>query len=268
MIPGHNDNEDQRFMRRFRSIEIRQEGGAATVFQAKCKRTSKPCAVKVVKLHNSLDRKRFAAEVKAATTLSHCKNIVTTKLHHTTRSTGFLVMKLKRYELLERLSDYQTEDTVRAIFRQIAKGISSCHSMKIAHLDIKPENVLVSSRGKAYICDFGSAHMFDEPIEAPFGTSTYRAPESYQSWDFDKAAADIWSMGVLLYIILTGVYPFDGETREEVIESIKFGRIDLGELDDMNCSCSARDLLLQMLQVDPKKRPSIGQVLEHPFLCK
>ena len=236
------------------------------MFRALCSNTNKCYAIKAVQLHDFLDRKRFRSEVQIATTLSHCENIVTSVTHFESGSTGFLVMKLMRYDLLSTLADYNSEASILRIFHQVARGVMRCHERRIAHLDIKPENILLNSKGAVRLCDFGSSHMFDEPIDLnAFGTILYRAPETFSFSEFEKGAADIWSLGVLLYVLLTGVYPFPGETEEQVVDALKSNTLDFEDLRDTACSPISKDLLYKLLQTDPSSRPTIQEVLAHPW---
>ena len=254
------------FLWKYQSLKFCQAGASGTVFQAKCIITNKTCALKVVKLKNKRDTDRFVLETTIAKTLSPCRHIVTTKDSHISNNSGVLVMELMRNDLLNSLQSFKSEKSIKTIFHQISQGLAYCHSLKIAHLDIKPENILTDSQGNAFLCDFGSAQSFSDPVDPIFGTSFYRAPETYKSTTFDKAAADIWSMGILLFVLFTGVYPYPGETEEEVIESIDEGALCLDELHLIECSPSARELIQQLLALDPAARPTIFTVIGHKFL--
>lgn len=257
--------EDVEFLAKYQLLRVRQIGGAGTVYESRCRRTNQLCATKVMTLPTDQERISFVKEVAIASQLSRCKFIVSVKDYFISQTTGVLVMKMKKTDLLSTLSYKHKEASIKPLFRQVVVAIGHCHKRKIAHLDIKPDNVLLSSKGSVALCDFGSAHYFDEPIERPFGTCFYKAPETRNTLQFNKAAADIWSMGILLYVLLTGEYPFRGETEREIAESIQAGTMDFTELLQKRFSPYARELVQQMLHIRPLARPTIDDVLDSPF---
>merc|ERR1711879_973831 len=162
------------------------------------------------------------------------------------------------------MGEPRSENEQKKLFLQICKAINVFHSNKIAHMDIKPENILLDRDGNIKLADFGSCVHFDDTIsESALTTILYSAPEARKYVSFDKAAADIWSLGVVFYVLVAGAYPFVGETETQIVQSIKRGQLDLTELESGNFSLSLKSLIKQMLQFDPTMRPSICQVLYH-----
>merc|ERR1711879_543784 len=162
------------------------------------------------------------------------------------------------------MGEPRSENEQKKLLLQICRAINILHSNKIAHMDIKPENILLDRDGNIKLADFGSCVHFDDTIsESALTTILYSAPESRKYVSFDKAAADIWSLGVVFYVLLTGAYPFVGETESQIATSLAKQQLDFEELESGKFSLQLKSLIKQMLQFDPAMRPSICQVLYH-----
>lgn len=164
------------------------------------------------------------------------------------------------------------------IIRQILGAISYCHLRGVVHRDLKPENVLISSvlpDGKLTIkiIDFGAALFVspDETISETLGTPYYIAPEVLLG-DYNEKC-DIWSIGVILYILLSGTPPFNGVTDSDIMNAVKKGtfnfksNIVLNSIEKIweSISDSAKDLIRKMLEYDPKKRISAADAYNHKW---
>ena len=152
-------------------------------------------------------------------------------------------------------------------FQQVCQLVERMHSMRIAHLDLKPENVLVDSKGDLRLCDFGRAHQWTtetrryDKFMSPVSTREYCSPERFSQDDFDVAAADIFSLGVILHVMMTGFFPW--LTPKSGVATVFPLPLDLTD-EDMEPDCL--ELLRWMLQSDPPSRPSIQQILAHKWL--
>ena len=239
-----------------------QTGGSGSVYLAEYLPTKSKVAVKLVPFRSELAHTRFLFESAVATGLSECEHIIKTKNYSITKHSGYLIMDYLKGDLLDSLEYFDTEIKVKKIMKQICLAIQYCHKRKIAHLDIKPENILLTDNYDAKLCDFGHAYPFDEKMLYPVGTLLYNAPETVNNLSYSKGPADIWSIGVLLYVLLTGNFPFRGETEPQVLANAQKGNLCF---DFKLCSTKAEDLVKKMLEVDPKMRPNINEVLQHPW---
>jgi calcium-dependent protein kinase len=155
-------------------------------------------------------------------------------------------------------------------FRQIILAISYCHNKKIAHRDLKPENILLLSNEKnspIKLIDFGMSKFYKEKNEMSeyVGTAYYISPEVLEG-KYDSKC-DIWSAGVILYLLLSGTLPFDGENEEEIFEKIKMKKYDFCNSEWEFISDEAKDLIKGML-CDANFRFDINQVIKHSWIRK
>ncbi|GKD46796.1 phosphoenolpyruvate carboxylase kinase 2-like protein [Tanacetum coccineum] len=150
------------------------------------------------------------------------------------------------------------------VFKPLLTAISYCHRLGIAHRDIKPDNVLFDNRGVLKLADFGSAEWFGMSesgrMSGVVGTPYYVAPEVLSGMEYDEKC-DVWSAGVILYIMLAGVPPFYGETVEETFESVLRGNLRFPTRLFRGVSVEVKDLLRKMLCKDVNRRWSADQVL-------
>lgn len=130
--------------------------------------------------------------------------------------------------------------------KQVLSAINYCHSLKIVHRDLKPENLLLDkdeANPKIKIIDFGTSVMFkqDTPLTQKFGTPYYIAPEVLRKKYTEKC--DIWSLGVILYILLCGYPPFNGANDKQIIEAVLKGKFTLDEPEWDEINDDAKDLV-------------------------
>ncbi|KAJ3738718.1 Pkinase-domain-containing protein [Lentinula detonsa] len=167
------------------------------------------------------------------------------------------------------LFDYLTEkgrlseDETRFLFGQLCLAVAYLHEKGIVHRDLKLENVLLDERCRVKLGDFGFTREFERGVlmDTFCGTTGYASPEMLQGKKYLGAEVDIWSLGVILYVLLTGMLPFDDDD-----EQIMRDKVILGEFEDPEwLSEDARDLMKNILQKEPSKRLTIPQILEHPW---
>ena len=154
------------------------------------------------------------------------------------------------------------------IFQQIISGLEYLHKNFICHRDIKPENILISNKDtkkiKVKITDFGLSKSFagDKLLNSPRGSPSYAAPEMLKGKGYKGNKIDIWSSGVVLYVMVYGALPFDQEDIKDLVKSITTGNYSLPDTVSENC----QDLIKRILQVDPEKRISLYDIKNHPWM--
>ncbi|XP_015348469.1 sperm motility kinase 2B-like [Marmota marmota marmota] len=158
------------------------------------------------------------------------------------------------------------EEEARRLFWQVVSAVSYCHDKGIVHRDLKPENIMVDARNHARLIDFGFSARFTpgQKLHQFWGTLSLFAPEIILRKAYEGPPVDIWSLGVILHFMLTGRYPFGGNTSKEMLSQIM-----LATYRNPPCvSLAARMLICQMLTLDPQKRPTAKQILQHPWLTQ
>ncbi|KAK5849799.1 hypothetical protein PBY51_014104 [Eleginops maclovinus] len=205
-------------------------------------------------------------------------NIITLKDVYDDGRSVFLVTELmKGGELLDKIlrQKFFSEREASAVLYTITKTLEYLHVQGVVHRDLKPSNILyVDESGNAEsirICDFGFAKQLRAEnglLMTPCYTANFVAPEVLKKQGYD-AACDIWSLGVLLYTMLTGFTPFANgpeDTPEEILARIGSGKFSLTGGYWNSVSAEAKDLVSKMLHVDPHRRLTAGQVLRHPWV--
>lgn len=158
------------------------------------------------------------------------------------------------------------EKEAKYMFYQIAMGLRYIHSQNIIHRDVKLDNILIDEMNRCKICDFGVSRQIDprEIVNEQCGTPAYLAPEIIKDQGYKGFGADIWSLGVLLFCLLTGNMPFKAATIEELHQKITEGKYEFPETPKL--SKEAMDLVSRMLVLDPEHRASIDEVVKHDWL--
>lgn len=161
------------------------------------------------------------------------------------------------------------EEQARYYFRQLIEGVGYCHAQGVCHRDLKPENLLLDEHGNLKISDFGLSALYggDEAgnrstlLHTTCGTPNYVAPEVLADRGYDGRAADLWSCGVILYVLLAGFLPFDEPTM-----SALFRKIQRAEFSYPSWfTPQVRDLLDHILVPDPENRWGIAEIRTHPW---
>ncbi|KCV67853.1 CAMK/CAMKL/BRSK protein kinase, variant [Fonticula alba] len=148
-------------------------------------------------------------------------------------------------------------------FQQIICGLDYCHRHLVCHRDLKPENLLLDANMNIKIADFGMAALQPEGkcLETSCGSPHYASPEIIRGEKYDGPAADIWSCGVILYALLTGNLPFDDDNIRRLLSKVKAGVYFMPP----SLSEGARDLIKRMLEVDPERRITMQELIQHPW---
>ncbi|KAK2673591.1 Protein kinase domain [Fusarium oxysporum f. sp. vasinfectum] len=160
-----------------------------------------------------------------------------------------------------------SEEVSIFFFRQIISAISYCHSFNICHRDLKPENILISADLQIKIADFGMAalHQTDtHQLATACGSPHYAAPELLKNRQYRGDRADIWSMGVILFAMLSATLPFDDPDLRVMMARTKKGQYEMPSF----LSLEAEDLIRRMLQVNPDRRITLKDIWRHPLIRK
>mmetsp|Transcript_23714 Transcript_23714/g.66745 ORF Transcript_23714/g.66745 Transcript_23714/m.66745 type:complete len:333 (-) Transcript_23714:741-1739(-) len=256
-------------------------GRFSVVRSATHKKEGVTYAVKVVEnssLTNEENLEALETEIDILRQLSH-PHIVALKEVVATPSDTYIVMELLGGgELFNRIVDDGPfpESKAAALFAQILLAMQYLHDMHIVHRDIKPENILYTEEGGKDIklIDFGYAGLWapDKPLTGLCGTPDYVAPEVLTWYEDDEQGtpygkgSDLWSMGVLLYVILSGCSPFSADEEEQLLAQVAEAKYEFYENEWAGISEEAKDLVKKLLVVDPTVRLTMDAVLEHPWL--
>ncbi|KAK7040734.1 hypothetical protein VNI00_009640 [Paramarasmius palmivorus] len=158
-----------------------------------------------------------------------------------------------------------SEDETRFLFGQLCLAVAYLHEQGIVHRDLKLENVLLDERCRVKLGDFGFTREYERGalMETYCGTTGYASPEMLQGQKYQGPEVDIWSLGVILYCLLTGMLPFDDDD-----EAVMREKVIIGEFEDPEwLSDEARDLIKNILVKEPSSRLSIPQILAHPWFA-
>ena len=156
---------------------------------------------------------------------------------------------------------YLEEKRALKIFIQIVKAIDYCQSKNICHRDIKLENILILNDGTIKLIDFGFAVKSNKKTYQTLlcGSPSYMAPEIVKREKYIAQYSDIWSLGVLLYSMLYGRFPFQGKTQKELFDNIKNCEFEFP--NDINTNENTINLIKRILVVNPNQRPSLKEIL-------
>uniref|UniRef100_A0A7N0SZG7 Protein kinase domain-containing protein n=1 Tax=Kalanchoe fedtschenkoi TaxID=63787 RepID=A0A7N0SZG7_KALFE len=210
-------------------------------------------------------------EIEIMTKLSGHPNVVDIKAVYEEEDYVHLVMELcVGGELFHRLEENGrfSESEARVLFRHLMEVILFCHDKGIVHRDLKPENILLASTSSSSIklADFGLATYIypGQKLYGTVGSPFYIAPEVLAGGY--NQAADVWSAGVILYILLSGMPPFWGKTKSMIFDAVKAADLRFSSNIWNFVSSSAKDLICKMLLLDPSKRLTAAQVLDHSWM--
>lgn len=253
---------------KYKLIKTLENGKFGVVKLAKHKLTGEKVAIKIVdKLQlNSSGLKDIWREAEVMKTLDH-PNIIKVLETIDTENTFYLVMEYASEGDLFRRLDFgrMEEKEAKEKFRQIVSAIRYCHEEKnVIHRDLKPENILFDSQNNIKIADFGLCEKFIPGVKLGTycGTPEYMAPELFQGHKFDGPKVDVWSLGVVLYEMLTGTVPFSGSTWQNIGERVLRGKYYVPDYISADC----RNLLNKTLALDPNQRATIQVLMKDTWL--
>ncbi|XP_030215323.1 death-associated protein kinase 1 [Gadus morhua] len=263
-------------------FEIGDELGSgqfAVVRRCRNRSTGGEYAAKFIKKRRSRSSRRgvtredIEREVNILKELQH-PNIIT--LHHVYENKAEVILILELVaggELFDFLAEKESlsEEEATQFLKQILDGVFYLHTKQIAHFDLKPENIMLLNRTVPHprikLIDFGLAHKIDfgNDFKNIFGTPEFVAPEvvNYEPLGLE---ADMWSVGVITYILLSGASPFLGDNKQETLANVSAVDYTFDDEFFSNTSILAKDFITRLLIKDPKKRMTIKDSLLHPWI--
>uniref|UniRef100_G1MPY3 Protein kinase domain-containing protein n=1 Tax=Meleagris gallopavo TaxID=9103 RepID=G1MPY3_MELGA len=256
----------------YTQLEKLGEGKFGTVYQLQEKATGKIRAGKFFRTRTAKEKQAARAEVELMNLLHHPRLVQCLAAFQGPTELVMVMEYVAGGELFERIVDddfEHTEPSSTQYMRQILEGLQYMHGQAVVHLDLKPENIVCVSPSSHWlkIIDFGLARKLapDTPVKVLHGTPEFMAPEVV-SFEPVGLATDMWSVGVICYILLSGESPFQGENDMETLSNITAARWEFEEEIFSDISQQAKDFISQLLQKDPRCRLSSPGALQHPWL--
>lgn len=252
------------------------KGAFGVVRLGRSRATGDAVAVKSIskaKLVCKEDVKDVQAEVAIMNLVAGHSNVVTLESTHEDKDYVHIVMELcGGGELFDHIVEAQhfTEKKAATIFRKMVEVVNHCHELGVMHRDLKPENFLLTSKtdGELKLTDFGLGVFFKhgERFRDLVGSPYYVAPEVLRK-NYSHEA-DMWSLGVILYILLSGLPPFWGDTEDQIFKMVLKGATDFKSEPWPRVSDAAKDCVRRLLEMDAAKRATAEQILKHDWLVK
>uniref|UniRef100_A0A8C8DU44 MAP/microtubule affinity-regulating kinase 3 n=1 Tax=Oryzias sinensis TaxID=183150 RepID=A0A8C8DU44_9TELE len=261
-------SDEQPHIGNYRLLKTIGKGNFAKVKLARHILTGKEVAIKIIDKTqlNPTSLQKLFREVRIMKTLNH-PNIVQLFEVIETEKTLYLVME---YASGGEVFDYlvahgrMKEKEARAKFRQIVSAVYYCHQKNIVHRDLKAENLLLDADSNIKIADFGFSNEFTEgsKLDTFCGSPPYAAPELFQGKKYDGPEVDIWSLGVILYTLVSGSLPFDGQNLKELRERVLRGKYRVPFYMSTDCE----GILRRFLVLNPAKRCSLEQIMKDKWI--
>uniref|UniRef100_A0AAQ4S452 MAP/microtubule affinity-regulating kinase 3 n=1 Tax=Gasterosteus aculeatus aculeatus TaxID=481459 RepID=A0AAQ4S452_GASAC len=268
--PGRGTSvaDEQPHVGNYRLLKTIGKGNFAKVKLAKHTLTGREVAIKIIDKTqlNPTSLQKLFREVSVMKILNH-PNIVKLFEVIETEKTLYLVME---YASGGEVFDYlvahgrMKEKEARAKFRQIVSAVEYCHQKRIVHRDLKAENLLLDTDMNIKIADFGFSNEFTlgSKLDTFCGSPPYAAPELFQGKKYDGPEVDVWSLGVILYTLVSGSLPFDGQNLKELRERVLRGKYRIPFYMSTDCE----NLLKKLLVLNPGKRGSLQQIMKDRWM--
>jgi len=255
-------------------LEFLGRGKFGEVKKCREKSTKHLLAAKFIQIHKEQDRIEACNEIEIMKALQHPRLLQLYDAFDTKNDICLIMELITGGELFERVIDDDfilTERLCELYMMQICEGVHFMHSCNIVHLDMKPENILCLNRDghRIKIIDFGLARKFDptKQLKVLFGTPEFVAPEVI---NFDRIGfgTDMWSVGVICYVLLSGLSPFMGENDNDTYANINRVNFDFDDESFTDISDEAKDFISKLLIKNKEKRLLAHQCLSHPWLTR
>ncbi|XP_048404988.2 myosin light chain kinase 3-like isoform X2 [Stegostoma tigrinum] len=236
------------------------------------KSTGLTLAAKIIKTKAAKEKEEVRNEIQVMNQLNHTNLIQLYDAFESKNDITLIMEYIDGGELFDRIIDESynlTEMDTILFVKQICEGLQYMHQRYILHLDLKPENILCVNReaNQVKIIDFGLARRYKprEKLKINFGTPEFLAPEVV-NYDFVSFPTDMWSLGVITYMLLSGLSPFLGDDDSETLNNILFCKWDLDDAEFENVSEDAKEFISKLLIKEKGWRISANEALKHPWL--
>ncbi|KAI1885329.1 hypothetical protein AGOR_G00219020 [Albula goreensis] len=244
------------------------KGNFAVVKLARHKVTKTQVAIKIIDKTrlNSSNLEKIYREVQIMKLLNHPHIIKLYQVMETKDMLYIVTEYAKNGEMFDYLTSNgrMSEVEARKKFWQILTAVDYCHRHHIVHRDLKTENLLLDANMNIKLADFGFGNFYNagEPLSTWCGSPPYAAPEVFEGKEYEGPQLDIWSLGVVLYVLVCGSLPFDGASLPALRQRVTEGRFRIPFFMSQDCE----NLIRKMLVVDPAKRISIAQIKQHRWM--
>ncbi|XP_066480599.1 NUAK family SNF1-like kinase 2 [Tiliqua scincoides] len=249
---------------RYEFLETLGKGTYGKVKKAR-ERSGKLVAIKSIrkdKIKDEQDLVHIRREIEIMSSLNHPHIISVHEVFENSSKIVIVMEYASKGDLYDYISERQrlTEQEARHFFRQVVSAVYYCHKNGIVHRDLKLENILLDANGNIKIADFGLSNVFqqDRFLQTFCGSPLYASPEIVNGRPYKGPEVDSWSLGVLLYILIHGTMPFDGQDYKTLVKQITSG--DYREPTKLSDACG---LIRWMLMVNPERRATIEDIASH-----
>ncbi|XP_075892184.1 serine/threonine-protein kinase SIK2 isoform X1 [Nelusetta ayraudi] len=245
------------------------KGNFAVVKLARHRITKTEVAIKIIDKTqlDAVNLEKIYREVQIMKMLDHPHIIKLYQVMETKNMLYLVTEYAKNGEIFDYLAKHGrlSEVEARRKFWQILSAVEYCHNRNIVHRDLKAENLLLDGHMNIKIADFGFGNFFQpgEPLTTWCGSPPYAAPEVFEGQQYEGPQLDIWSMGVVLYVLVCGALPFDGPTLPVLRQRVLEGRFRIPYFMTEDCE----HLIRRMLVLDPSRRLSVAQIKEHKWMA-
>ncbi|TRY81748.1 hypothetical protein DNTS_031661 [Danionella cerebrum] len=256
----------------YTSMKMIGEGSFSKVKLASSQKHCCNVAIKIVdriKAPQDFVKKFLPRELAVLKRVNH-ENII--QMHEFIEVAGkqlCIVMEAASKDLLQKIEEVKRiqMDQCKSMFSQMTSAVNYLHQMNIVHRDLKCENILLTSDEQVKITDFGFARFVEDPSELSrtfCGSRAYAPPEVIMGTPYEPKKFDVWSIGVVLYVMVTGTMPYDDDGSLKQL--LKCQKMPLSYSDDAGVEDLCKTFIGFLLQTNPAERPTIQQVAQHPWL--
>jgi len=264
----------EEYVDRYRRIEECGKGKFGKVFHVKSKDVGKCFASKHIRSRQREQKQKVLCEIRLLKKISHPQIVKFIEAFESFNEIIIVTEFLNGGELFDRIASEEfeiTEEECCLFLRQICRGVEYLHKQTILHLDLKPENIVCQSKKSSVIkiIDFGLAKEVKpgQKEKTMGGTPEFVAPEIV-NYDYVTTSTDMWAIGVITYILLSGFSPFMGENDAETFSNVVNVAYDFDEPEFDIISSNAKDFIAHLLMKNPRTRLTASQCLEHSWLME